>query len=360
MDNVYIHIGPPKSGTSAIQKWLNENREYLLTQHVYYPEHELDENGVSSGNLLALFDTKDADVEFDEDKLEKLMNAFADSKAKTLLLSSEFFFKKIELLAEKLPNAVFIGYLRFPLEVAESSYNQGVKRHGQTNAFGLPATPRAYQLEILDRLIKNAGKERFVLRPYHEACFVGGNLVEDFLSQINVHAENINHARVNSSYTLEGLEFKRWFNQLSLDDLQYDMDKFLQSDKVGERDYSFVPPVVYEQFKTAFVEQITNFCNEHEVSDKDTFIAHCEHIQQRPKMKQHINDTVFASMLNRFLQQPGVLRKVVVSYETHWKYQQPQKAPERLDIVRNALPLKERVAFMLRKFVGNVKRARSR
>ena len=290
MKNVYIHMGPPKSGTSAIQKWLNENRDYLLSNDIYYPKHEQDENGVSSGNLLSLFSQCKDDFVLDEEKLDSLIADFHASSASRLLLSSEFFFKRMELLSEKLPNAIFVGYLRFPLEVAESSYNQGVKRHSDVHAFGLPPKPRAYQLEILDRLINKVGKTRFVLRPYSKACFVGGNLLEDFLSVFNVPARNIETKRVNTSYTLEGLEFKRWFNQLQLHNLQFAMDRFLQRYQKGTSNYSFVPPAKYQAFKKAFVEQIANFCSAHDVANKETFIKYCKEKQQKPKLKQHIDN----------------------------------------------------------------------
>ncbi len=56
MINIIIHIGPPKTGTSAIQKWLKDHTDDLKQCGVYYPEHLEDSNGVSSGNLLSIFE----------------------------------------------------------------------------------------------------------------------------------------------------------------------------------------------------------------------------------------------------------------------------------------------------------------
>jgi hypothetical protein len=48
--DVVFHIGAPKTGASAIQKFLLENRQALKSLGFYYPEHALDENGVSGGH----------------------------------------------------------------------------------------------------------------------------------------------------------------------------------------------------------------------------------------------------------------------------------------------------------------------
>ena len=48
--NIYFHIGPGKTGTSAIQAWLQSNQAWLKKNSVLYPEHELDINNVSSGH----------------------------------------------------------------------------------------------------------------------------------------------------------------------------------------------------------------------------------------------------------------------------------------------------------------------
>ncbi|GEA12737.1 hypothetical protein [Alteromonas sp. KUL49] len=348
MNNIFIHIGPPKSGTSAIQKWLSENRQFLVENNIYYPEHTTDENGVSSGNLLTIFSRSEDDFVVDKKKCKSLLEEFSRSGATRLLLSSEFFFKRAEQLSDVFPEATFIGYLRFPLEVAESSYNQGVKRHAQIHAFGLPNTPRAYQLEILDSLIKKVGREHFILRPYHEECFEGGNLVADFLTNFDIVVNDIEPRKINPSYTLEGLEFKRWFNQLNLDSVQSDMDRFLQSEQSGTTNYSLIPPSVFKIFKSAFVEQMTLFCNSHQVTNREHFLQLCNELIQKPKVHQSISNDEFQAMLEKFLELPGIQKKMLTAYEREWKYQSIERYPERLDIVANALPLSKKLVHRLR------------
>ena len=58
--NVYIHVGPPKTGTSAVQKWLNSNQRFLKENGIYYPSHNVDSNGVSSGNVRSIYDVDES------------------------------------------------------------------------------------------------------------------------------------------------------------------------------------------------------------------------------------------------------------------------------------------------------------
>ena len=50
MKNIYLHIGTPKTGTSALQSFLLNNSEELDRQGYDYPEHKVDVNHISSGN----------------------------------------------------------------------------------------------------------------------------------------------------------------------------------------------------------------------------------------------------------------------------------------------------------------------
>lgn len=50
-----FHIGPPKTGTSAIQYWCETHRDELLKHNIYYPAHDVDANGISPGNLQSIY-----------------------------------------------------------------------------------------------------------------------------------------------------------------------------------------------------------------------------------------------------------------------------------------------------------------
>ncbi|MFT7261331.1 MAG: hypothetical protein ACI9MS_003205, partial [Glaciecola sp.] len=129
---IYIHVGPPKTGTSAVQKWLSSNQAILQKQGVLYPSHSVDANGVSSGNVNCIYDIDDKkQIQLNKDRLDILIRDFQASQFSILLLSSEFFFRQMEELKRLIPDAKFIAYIRNPIETKESGYNQSVKRHFQ-------------------------------------------------------------------------------------------------------------------------------------------------------------------------------------------------------------------------------------
>jgi len=336
---ILIHVGPPKSGTSAIQKWLTENTQSLKNAGVFYPSHLTDANGVSSGNLLSLFEHNlKGELKFSKEKKRKLLSDFNESNASTLLLSSEFFFRQLDLLSEEFPEAKFIAYLRFPIEVIESSYNQGVKRHFEIKKLGLPEKPKTFQLNILENYIKNIGKDRFILRPYHKKCYVGGTLVSDFTELLNIEELGVDSSlkddRINNSYSLDALEFKRWFNQFNLRELQPLLDSFLQQYSAGKDGYSLVPAKIYRRYQSEYINVLQSFCRKYDVRNSDIFLDSCEQLVQKPFLKQDITDDDFESLLKTFLKSKQDLQIVLYReiIENDWK-KHVAKYPQRLKIV---------------------------
>ena len=48
--DVVLHIGAPKTGTSAIQAYLSAHREQLSEAGYRYPRHPVDENNIGGGH----------------------------------------------------------------------------------------------------------------------------------------------------------------------------------------------------------------------------------------------------------------------------------------------------------------------
>lgn len=344
MLRIVIHVGPPKSGTSAVQKWLTENRERLIVQGFYYPEHGVDKNGISSGNLFALFESlPNGNLEFSNKKLALLEKNADFKKCHTVILSSEFFFQHIVLLAEKLPEATFLAYIRFPLEVVESSYNQGVKRHGHTQAFGVSKRPLHYQLQDLINKMKVAGTKRFKLRPYLKGCFYDGNLISDFLYSVGLnpalYTGGKEQPRVNPSYTLEALEFKRWFNQFELDGLSHKMDIFLQSINDGTISYSLVSPQMFEHHKKLFIKRLREVSAIYEIDNVEKFIDGAKHIRQKKYVRQTLSDQDFNNMLERYItKHPEDIRFFVKLLLNNRKNANSLYNSQRLKIIKKRMP----------------------
>ncbi|MFT5824281.1 MAG: hypothetical protein ACI8ZM_005547, partial [Crocinitomix sp.] len=246
---VYIHIGPPKTATSAIQNWLQNNRDLLLNQGFFYPEHSVDENGVSSGNVLDVFDrNEDTKLVISDKKVKQLLRDCKKNKCDTLLLSSEFFFFQVSELLEIFPHAQLIVYLRFPLDVIESSYNQAVKRHDETKPFSLPKEPNAYHLKFIEKMFAKHGTANFTIRFYEKSMFCNGDIISDFNSILGIENDLSASDIINSSYTFEALELKRWLNTFLPVEYQQRVDSFLQSYNHGADSYSLIKPKQYDYY----------------------------------------------------------------------------------------------------------------
>lgn len=244
---VVIHFGPGKTGSSALQAWFNSCSRLLLQQGILYPEHALDANGVSSGNIEAIATRQpDGTRTLNRKKLTRLLDEFEQGEAHTLLLSSEFFFPMLRELFAQLPDAIYVGYIRDPLELHESDYNQRVKLHTYFLPFHAPIGSFPV-VEALARVIDDCKGINLQLRPYGKGLFVGGSIVSDLLSLISpklTFPENevMDCTRiVNSSYDYATREFKRLLNYFPIQHLEIEVHRLLQKRAVPEVNVSVIP-----------------------------------------------------------------------------------------------------------------------
>lgn len=135
--DVVLHIGAPKCGSSAIQRFCVSNRDELLALGYYYPEHSLDINGVSGGHTQlagALLNgkTQQASITF-----HRWLQEARAHKA-TLLLSAEALYGQHEAMSELCQElrVKVVAFLRHPIEYLLANHNQGIKRHFATQRLG--------------------------------------------------------------------------------------------------------------------------------------------------------------------------------------------------------------------------------
>ncbi|MCG7654040.1 hypothetical protein MHN00_10755 [Alteromonas sp. Cnat2-8] len=236
---VWIHLGPPKTGTSAIQKWMVANRAWLGTQGIMYPEYEVGANGISSGHIHLLLSESNGKFKVDPAKVKSVYKQFEESPYRILLLSSEYFFYHAESLAALLPKVKFIAYVRCPIETFESVYNQSVKRHGKTEPLSFSKNLHTTTLDRLSELATNIKNGKVYFRAYLQSN-ENFNLVSDFLSVLKLECI-VDNENTNASYTFEALETKRWLNKFKLDSLNDEIDSALQALSEGTRNYTLLP-----------------------------------------------------------------------------------------------------------------------
>jgi hypothetical protein len=292
---VIIHFGPPKTGTSAIQNWLLEHRELLIKYGIYYPNHILDSNGVSSGNALALFETPKSKIKDARQKKPILIEEARKHKCRTLLLSSESFMRRLPILARLFPKADFIGYVRPPYELLESGYNQRVKQGGEVDKFNLEQAKKINHLKKFGPMISEIGAEKFTLRPYEPSIFFKNDIICDFLETLipnfNNEQELEPSKQINLSYTLEALELKRWLNSIELErPLLRKVHLVLQSIKEGTSNFSVLTKEEYEAQKSASIQDINDLNEICKIDNYAELINSIERKSQKTPMSQEIND----------------------------------------------------------------------
>lgn len=238
---IIVHVGPDKTGTSFIQNWCNLNRELLLHKKIYYPEHAVDVNGISSGNGHLIL-SRNGDVSsFSELKLQKLIDVANYEKCEFLLISGENLWQFMKNLHTFSSDVKLIFYLRLSCDYEESSYNQCVKRHGVYRRFAINSVGHRFFNVDFNQI----NLSQFVLRYYMKEMFYRGDIVSDFLFSAGLWDDSFEiklSPVVNSSYSFEALEFKRFLNRnfkMAYQDSKK-IDQILQAYPFGNYDYSLI------------------------------------------------------------------------------------------------------------------------
>ena len=134
MTQLYLHIGYPKTGTTAIQEFLFLNREALIKQQILYPQTGIERYAHHQYPWVFAKDyraNEDLSMQILEEGLSKELNSH--SGMKTVVVSSEGFVFLLQpcdisnIFGAMFDDIRIIVYLRQPFRWIQSDYNQGVK-----------------------------------------------------------------------------------------------------------------------------------------------------------------------------------------------------------------------------------------
>ncbi|MBQ2982169.1 MAG: hypothetical protein IJD58_08645 [Lachnospiraceae bacterium] len=231
-----LHIGSPKTGSTALQKFFCDNREKLaekgwryprLKERFYYYETtDIDKN--KNGNLLFL---QDGCVLGEGEQWRNVWKAIKEELAcGNVILSSEEMFeietdKLLQYVKGEYNNVKVIVYLRCQDDYIEACWKHSIKvgvcsdniqewnQKMYSREHNIKMIHYYDKLKDIERII---GKENLIVRPYEKEQFEGEwkNIASDFLKYIGiteltgfneVHKENI-------SYEGAVLETKRIIN----------------------------------------------------------------------------------------------------------------------------------------------------
>jgi hypothetical protein len=237
-----LHIGSHKTGTTAIQQFLVDNRSALAAQGVHYASAGASINANVVANAVALGDTEAARGFF-----ERSVAAAREAGAATLLVSAENFYsmtvvaaalsdRRPEAAAEREPVLVerlrallpeeisqtrVLCYFRRPDRFAESLYNQRVKYETFAESFD-----RCLELvEPVFAYHANAqawagvfGPESCTFKAYESvADDIRRAFLRDALEGVDTGAFSYPATRENERVSRDVLEFKRERNRTTPD-----------------------------------------------------------------------------------------------------------------------------------------------
>lgn len=219
MKKLFLHIGAGKTGSSALQLWLNKNHASFKKQGVYYPINNsiTDKYAVTSGNGVSLFNA------IQSKKVEKMIDKDLKQTSKYLLYSSEAFqnlndedikyFK--HLMALRTVEIVILMYVRDVYNVVYSGYQQLIKRHNFTKTYKEFALSlkNVQQFRVLALFEKHFPQQNIILFHYDTEKEVG--IENCFALALNLHTDEIipmGKEKVNRSLTVLESEILRNIN----------------------------------------------------------------------------------------------------------------------------------------------------
>jgi len=234
LKKLFLHIGFPKTGTTALQLSLRKNAARLREQGVFFPadpahsfmqetQHLPLAAAVPGRPMPFLSSAKRSVV---DRAYDDLFDWVARKRAETVVLSSEAFGgvdmgpKKAQWLRDAFDgyDVTIIAYIRRQDDHLLSTYQEMIKAGG-TERFAFDSYKTRRPLFFARRLMpwrKAFGVENVVVRPFARSFWPNGDLFSDFLRVIGVDPIGMVPAENNNeSLDFRAIELLRRFNLLS-------------------------------------------------------------------------------------------------------------------------------------------------
>jgi len=225
---LYLHIGTVKTGTTALQQFFHLNRQVLKNHNISYPENR--DNRAAHHRLswsLALSEGKTfspnwpADLASPANEWNYLQRQCVGQK---VLISSEHFFNRsrqsISTLKKKFSefDVKIIVYWRRRDHLEDAWYNQLVKKVDKT--FRPTFRMNLQNKKQLKLWAAAFGRKNIILRPYEKSQLYQKDVLADFMQHVfglGLDSEfEVPENRANDRLHQVALEYKRTLNHLDL------------------------------------------------------------------------------------------------------------------------------------------------
>lgn len=223
---LHLHIGAPKTGSSAIQAFLSLNRAaFQYATCIHYPESASDVRALkgkpTAGNGAQIARHLRSRKRESFDKAIRMLNRELSPGHAQVLISSEALWGLAEerlsefaaVLRERLTVKI-ICYVRPQVKHIESAYlqvlgNRGYK--GDIADFFVQQSSKFHSGSRVRFLLDLFGRENVTIRKYDRSELVGGDVIDDFLSIFGLawDPQYIRPPEVNSSLDPEHYVYAR-------------------------------------------------------------------------------------------------------------------------------------------------------
>lgn len=218
-----LHIGPHKTGSTAIQNSLHRGREALRQQGViYYASETLPimalvlrfahDNLLASPGVRAHFPRPQLARKWSRECWKDLAAQVADSDAHTCVVSSEHFAffpreaaeKTVAALRAIFDDITLVAYARAPDSLYPSGLQQRVVSGARLAALGTPGS-KPYPLRgQIDAFASQMHPGKLRIRSFDRQNLVDGDVVRDFLSLIGSEGQAVDIPSVSANESLSG------------------------------------------------------------------------------------------------------------------------------------------------------------
>ncbi|GAA2016447.1 hypothetical protein [Brevibacterium samyangense] len=198
---LFIHLGTGKTGTTAIQRFLTENDDWLATNHrIQYAtteRHNFNHHNLCTNYLRGESDNNSRVIHGLRDLLEEITT----SDYETFVISSEYFpgvtpEEIAHVYAQELLDTIELNtivYFRRQDDFAESWHAQIVKAGSPGWKGGIQNTVDRLTRDgifdyyaLAEEWARHIGKNHVFVKPYERTQFVNGDIIADFLSILGV------------------------------------------------------------------------------------------------------------------------------------------------------------------------------